>query len=177
MKKLIALTFTLGLCAVLNAKATFPGATFPEANALEEKAHAQAQAAQDKASRKVPVVISAKGLEPVHAYGVLLRVNSSLTQADILLDEEASRMVDAIGEGDSEDYIAPVSIYVDLSSFGKGFYSKNNNASKDMYASHEEGKAPLYVYSITVNPKGKFAKAIKGVKPVSEHMAREVLEK
>lgn len=177
MKKLIALTLTFGLCAALNAEVTFPRATFPEANTLEQKAQVKAQKAQDKASRKVPVTISAQGLEPVQAYGVLLRVNSGLTQADVLLDENASRMVDIISEGDMEGNLARVSIRVELDAFGKGFYSSNKNAGKDMYASHEEGKAPLYVYSMKVNPDGKFAQAIKDIKPISEHMARKILEK
>lgn len=172
MKKLIAVMFALSICAALPVQAQVS-----QGKVIEQKAKAKAQVAQKKASRKVPVVISAKGLEPVQAYGVILRVNSSLTQADILLDENASRMVDIIGEGDVEGNLAPVSVRVDLSSFGKGFYSSNNNAGKDMYASHEDGKPMLYVYSIKVNPKGKFANAIKGISPFSEHMARAILEK
>ena len=97
------------------------------------------------------------------------------TQADILLDEDASRAVDIVGEGDYEGTAAPVSVYIDLSAFGKGFFSDNKNANRDFYASHEEKQAPLYVYRMKVNPKGNFAKSIKGLHPVSEHAARQML--
>ncbi|WP_428075453.1 hypothetical protein [Candidatus Avelusimicrobium aviculae] len=178
MKKILLLALVLSTCAFLNAEPTYPNVKqpetkLPEVDSLSRKI--QAQADKFDALRKVPVVVSAKGLEPVHAFGVLLRVNSNYTQADILLDEDASRAVDIVGEGDYEGTAAPVSVYIDLSAFGKGFFSDNKNANRDFYASHEEKQAPLYVYRMKVNPKGNFAKSIKGLHPVSEHAARQML--
>lgn len=177
MKKILLLAFALSTCVLLNAEVKYPKTKsqtkLPDISSVRKKV--QEKADKLNALRKVPVIISAKGLEPVNAFGILLRVNSSYTQADILLDEEASRAVDIIGEGDYEGVLAPVSIYIDLSSFGKGFFSDNKNAAKDLYASHEENQVPLYVYSMKVNPNGNFAKSIKGLAPVSEHAARRML--
>ena len=180
MKKIFMLTFALGACSLLSAEAGFPEPGFPAGGfpaAEKAVAKVQKQAEKKKVSRKVPVVISAKGMSEVKAQGVLLRVNSDYTEAQILLNEKASRAIDIIGESDSDEALTPVSIYVDLSAFGKGFYSKNNNASKDLYASHQSGSAPLYVYTMKINPKGNFAKSIKNLTPISEDMARNILRK
>lgn len=185
MKKIFVLTFALGLCSLLNAEAGFPEPGFPEAGfpktsfPAADKAvkKAKVQAEKQTVSRKVPVVVSAKGISEVKGFGVLLRVNSNYTQAQILLDNDTSRAIDIASEGESDDAATPVTVRVDLSAFGKGFYSKNDNASKDMYASHQDGAAPLYVYTMKVNPKGKFAQAIKNLTPVSENIGRRILAK
>lgn len=165
MKKLVTFC-TLLLAVAVNAD-TNPPVKKAKVQAPKQPAYDVMQNRINNAIEKKVRVVTV-WVNGVKAKGALIGFNANKTQADIMLDQNATMEADMAGTDSFK-------IRVDLDTFVKGAYSENKQAGKFLKSFNSNG-LHLYVYTFNVNPKGDFVKFAGNMKRISREQASRLLK-